>query len=154
MEYEFTVVDILPDAVEFVSADQGALAETYNKTTKVTWTVTVPSNSKATVLLTVRVKNPDNDVTFVNRASVYMNGTEFHTNPVSNRAKHCDECCIVEEPSSVTPTPSPTVTPAPKQSVYIRNLPNTGDDSNLIGYAGSFGAAIAAAIFTIIRMRR
>ena len=151
--HEFTVVDILPDAVEFVSADQGALAETYNKTTKVTWTVTVPADEQATVLLTVRVKNPDSEVTFVNRGSVYLNETEFRTNPVSNRAKHCDECCTVEEPSSVTPTPSPKVTPAPNQSVYIRNLPNTGDDSNLLGYAGSFGAAVAAAIFTIIRMR-
>ena len=167
IEHTFTVTDVLPEEVEYISADQGASELSYNKTTKVVWEVSVPAKQKHIVSVVARVKNPEKEVTFKNTGSVFLNDTEFKTNEVKNSAKHCDECCVAEPtgtPATATPESgkpadnnpsSPTAAPsASAQPKYIRNLPNTGDTSSLMKYGTSFSLALLGIGYAVYRLRK
>ena len=159
IDHVFTVMDILPEEVEYVSADQGATALSYHKTTKVIWNITVPANQKATVSTVARVKNPKKEVTFKNTGTVILNEKEYQTNEVKNSAKHSENCCTAEP----TPSPSPDTNEASQTSAspafsnqgrYIRNLPYTGDTSNLLGYGMIFPPALVTAGYALYRLRK
>ena len=77
---EFTVTDVVPEDVEFISANDGG---TYDEATgTVTWKVTLDAGKSATVSFIVKVEKKAECDFIQNTASVHVDETDAISNPV------------------------------------------------------------------------
>lgn len=77
---EFTVTDVVPEDVEFLSANDGGTYDEESGT--VTWKVTLDAGKSATVSFTVKVEKKAECDFIQNVASVHVDETDADSNPV------------------------------------------------------------------------
>ncbi len=77
---EFTITDVLPENVEFVSVEQGGIFDT--GTRMVTWNVTIDENTESYVSVKVRIRKEAEDTILKNRATVSVDLATKETNEV------------------------------------------------------------------------
>lgn len=79
-ERTFTVTDTLPEGVKFISASEGSSWDEASET--VTWTVTVPAMTNASVSVRVEILKEAEDTILKNHASVSVDQAQKDTNEV------------------------------------------------------------------------
>ena len=79
-ERTFTITDMLPDGVKFISATDGSSYDEASRT--VTWTVNVPASTQASVAVRVEILKEAEDTILRNHATVSVDDAQKDTNEV------------------------------------------------------------------------